>query len=194
MNTGNGKRRGPYAKTAALREAIASAALDLVIERGHTEITTTEIAERAGMGKTAALYHFPTRDHMLIAAFIEHENRTHRLERSTDLEDFPEQAERGVHRDRIVRLYQAMLAESHQPDHPAHEYFAVHFGEGTAYYAEQIRARQAAGTVSADVDPELAARIILAAWDGLQIQWLNTPSFSMSAAMQQVLDSVLRPA
>lgn len=183
--------RGPYAKTAGIRQAIAAAALDLVIERGHVDITTSEIAARAGMGKTAALYHLPTRDHMLIAAFIEHEERTHESESSTELEDFPEQAARGVQRDRIARLYQALLAESHRPDHPAHEYFQQHFRLGVSQYAAEIQRRQEQGLVAADVNPEMAARIIFAAWDGLQIQWLNDPAFDMADAMREVLSSVL---
>ncbi|PHP53540.1 TetR/AcrR family transcriptional regulator [Actinomyces ruminis] len=60
--------RGPYAKTAAKREAIARAAYEVVQEVGHEHLTTAAVAQRAGMAERTMLYHFPSRDHLLVAA------------------------------------------------------------------------------------------------------------------------------
>jgi AcrR family transcriptional regulator len=183
--------RRSYAKTHEVRDRIASAALDLVLERGHAAVTTTEIAARAGMQKTAALYHFPSKDHMLIAALEEHGRRTHASESANLLSDAAEQARRGVNRHAVVRLHQAMIAESHNPEHPAHDYFREHYRGGIEHFAEQIRTYQARGLVAPSVDPIASARLLLAAWGGLQTQWLIEPSFEMDAAMTGLMLSTL---
>ena len=72
--------RGPYAKTALRRAGIVDAALALVIEKGHRDVTTTEIAERAGVTESTLLYHFPTKDHLLVAVLAESEERDRQRE------------------------------------------------------------------------------------------------------------------
>ena len=62
------RTRKPYAKTVERRLAVARAALEIIREKGHRALTTAEVASRACMSETAMLYHFPSRDHILVAA------------------------------------------------------------------------------------------------------------------------------
>ena len=46
-------------KTAETRRRLLDAAIVCLIERGYSNTTTSEIAERAGLSRGAQLYHFP---------------------------------------------------------------------------------------------------------------------------------------
>jgi AcrR family transcriptional regulator len=58
-------------KSAETRRRLLDAAIDCLVDRGYANITSSEIAERAGLSRGAQLYHFPTKEELLIRA-IEH--------------------------------------------------------------------------------------------------------------------------
>ena len=45
-----------------------------------------------------------------------------------------------------------------------------------------------------DRDPALMARIVVAAWDGAQLQWLLDPEVDMVAMMREAMGSTLQCA
>ncbi|MGB9379157.1 MAG: TetR/AcrR family transcriptional regulator [Candidatus Binatus sp.] len=58
-------------KTAETRRRLLDAAIECLIERGYSNTTTSEIAERAGLSRGAQLYHFPKKEELLTGA-VEH--------------------------------------------------------------------------------------------------------------------------
>jgi len=58
-------------KTAETRRRLLDAAVDCLIERGYSNTTTSEIADRAGLSRGAQLYHFPTKEELITRA-VEH--------------------------------------------------------------------------------------------------------------------------
>jgi AcrR family transcriptional regulator len=58
-------------KSAETRRRLLDAAIECLVERGYANITSSEIAERAGLSRGAQLYHFPTKEELLIRA-VEH--------------------------------------------------------------------------------------------------------------------------
>ncbi len=72
----------------------------------------------------------------------------------------------------LVRLFVAMSAESTATDSPARFFFTDRYRKLRAGIAADIRRQQDDGTIAADVD---AASVLIAAADGLQIQWLLDP-------------------
>ena len=58
-------------KTAETRRRLLDAAIACLIERGYSNTTTSEIAERAGLSRGAQLYHFPKKEELLASA-VEH--------------------------------------------------------------------------------------------------------------------------
>ena len=185
--------RGPYAKTAAKRAAVAQAALEVIIERGHRGLTTAEVAARAGMTERAMLYHFPTRDHLLIAA-MELEERGHGAlvakaavtDGSDALFEIPRLAARqGMARPEMLRVFSHLASAGQDPEHPAHAYMLRHNAAGVTGLATLVRVRQAAGLAHPDIDPDAAARQLLGAWNGLQSQWLIDPSFDLADEVTQ---------
>lgn len=58
-------------KSAETRRRLLDAAIACLVERGYSNTTTSEIAERAGLSRGAQLYHFPKKEELLTSA-VEH--------------------------------------------------------------------------------------------------------------------------
>ncbi len=188
------RTRGPYAKTAERRATIAQAAHDVVLEVGHDGLTTAAVASRAGISERTMLYHFPTRDHLLVAALELADQHTSddAFARAGDyeshvtdpdwLDDLMDAIARSsVNTDARTRLHVHLAALAANPGHPARDYFQQHYERAITGIAEQIRAHQVAGIAHPDKDPLVVARRVVAAWDGLQQQWLVTQDFDLPA-------------
>jgi AcrR family transcriptional regulator len=63
-------RRSQAERSAATREALLDAAIDCLIDDGYASVTTSRVAERAGLSRGAHLHHFQTRN-ALVAAAVE---------------------------------------------------------------------------------------------------------------------------
>ena len=74
-----------------------------------------------------------------------------------------------------MRLYTVLAAESVTAQHPAQDWFRGRYQGLRVLVVEALDEAQAAGEVSADVDTETTARVIVATMDGLQLQWLLEP-------------------
>jgi AcrR family transcriptional regulator len=185
-------RRGPYARTKERRRAIADAALALVVERGHRSLTTLAVATRAGISEPGLLYHYPSKEAVLVAALERFdEQQLSQLSPGEALESAPERAALGVRRTNIVHLYTALMAEASNPEHPAHHYFKERWRVGREIPARDIALLQEAGEVDASIDPQRAATWILAAWDGLQSHWLVDPGFDIDVELRMLIEVVL---
>ncbi len=55
-------------KAAESRRRVLDAALSCLIDRGYSNTTTMEIADRAGLSRGSQLYHFPNKDALLTSA------------------------------------------------------------------------------------------------------------------------------
>ena len=91
----------------------------------------------------------------------------------------------------MVQLYSTLNATAIDGNHPAAQaYVTERFADLRARLAAQVREQQASGTLRADVDADLAAALVIAASDGLQIQWLLDPEVDHAAALR-LLDRLL---
>ncbi|MBY8861800.1 TetR/AcrR family transcriptional regulator [Nocardia sp. CA2R105] len=185
MSTAPGTNRGTYARTAERRSAIARAVLDLVLEKGHGGVTTAETAARAEISEATVLYHFPTRDHLLVAAlrlaFDEDDERLSSGQPDVDLDGLRRYVIGG---NREVALLYTMLAGyTGTPGHPAREFFAEHYAQALERWTAIIAARQQAGLAHPGIDAAEAARQFLAAWTGLRTQWLIDPGFDLGESV-----------
>jgi hypothetical protein len=76
----------------------------------------------------------------------------------------------------LVRLYATLSTDALQQGHPASEAFIrERFAGLRDALAELIREGQASGRIAADIDATDAAALVIAASDGLQVQWLLDP-------------------
>lgn len=180
-------RRGSYAKTAQRRRAVAAAAVEILREAGLAGLTTSDVARRAGISERSLFYHFPTRDHILVAALES-------ADEAAAIESIDSYEETNEHLGHLIEslvaaasgepwkaaLTVSLSGAAQDPDHPAHDYFVRHYATALSGFAEVVRRRQAAGLAHPDLDPEQVARHFVAAWEGLQAQWLVTQSFDLS--------------
>ncbi|CAI7977219.1 MULTISPECIES: TetR/AcrR family transcriptional regulator [Parafrankia] len=189
-----GRARGRYARTAGRRREIAQAVLDLVEEKGHAGVTTAEVARRAGTSEATVLYHYPSRDHLLVAALERDEELTVlQAERDgvrpaaglagLDLDVLGEHAQAAARRESLLRLRVALAGLAATPGHPAADYFARHRRVAIETYAGLVAERQRRGQAHPSLDPVEVARQVMATWEGLNAQWLLAPDFDLGATL-----------
>lgn len=174
------------------RAQLLDAATALVAAHGYRGVALQDVADACGITVAGLLYHFPSKDELLVAV-LEHRDATdaRALARRLDLPEgddpFTAPPPAGTtlagycqalvdinadHRE-VVRLYTVLETESLDPQHPAHDYFE----------RRQRRALASFAALARDVpDPAGLARHVLALMDGLQVQWLRDPDVDLRAA------------
>ncbi|MGH8954520.1 MAG: TetR/AcrR family transcriptional regulator [Microbacterium sp.] len=187
------QKRGPYAKSDQRRQALSRAALDLVRRHGHRNVSVSDIAELAETSEATVFYHFPTKEALFIAALAQHdeENIRARGAEAGAIAEMGERAEAGVQRTNYARLYNELAGASADPSHPANGFFQARWARSTAVVATDIRRLQQAGRIDDSIDPDAAAHLLLAAWEGLQLQWMQGPPFDIRARIESHIRALL---
>jgi AcrR family transcriptional regulator len=185
-------KRGSYAKSELRKQTISEVALALVMERGHRSVTVAEVAARAGVSEPSVFYHFPTKEALLVAALRQFDAENIRpLGVGGAIADMPSRAEAGVRREHHIRLQAEMSGAAAYAEHPAREYFRDRWERSFQVVAEDIEMLQKDGVVPATVDAKHAARVLLATWEGLQVQWMHGPEFDIRSEIAAVIHAVL---
>jgi AcrR family transcriptional regulator len=170
------------------RRQIIDVATGLIADRGYWGVSMQDIADRCGLTVPGVLRHVGSKVGLLIAV-LEHRDvddaLSLRAHLGTGEDELPEDwaasrptgvdlrqlcaatMRRNATQPEIVRLFTVLAAESLEPAHPAHSYFARRQAVAAAAYAAL------AGPLTDR--PDLLARQIMAMMDGLQIQWLRDP-------------------
>lgn len=189
------QKRGSYAKTSQLRQKLSEAALRLVQAKGHRSVTVAEIAQLAGVTEPTAFYHFPSKENLFISALKQHDDDHIRVvgEEAGAIADMGARAHAGVRREHIPQLYAEMAGAAVDHEHPANVYFQQRWARSLSVVSTDIRRLQDEEVVSADIDPDIAARLLLAAWEGLQLQWHHGPEFDIQSCIEWHIRAVLGP-
>ncbi|MEW2506092.1 TetR/AcrR family transcriptional regulator [Amycolatopsis sp. CA-161197] len=172
---------GGYLKGRIRREDIISAAAVVYGEAGYHGSSLREIAKRVGISHAGLLYYFPTKEALLAAVLERRDAEDSEREQLTVppglevLRHFVALAEHNVRHPGIVDLYSRLAAEAVAPDHPAHEYFELHYRQARESVIGSFRLLATTGELREGVDPDFAALTFIALMDGLQVQWLTTP-------------------
>ena len=183
--------RGPYAKGVATREEILDVAFELFVRKGYDRTSVREIARSTGLSQGALLHHFSTKEEL----FVEVLRRRDELSRSEGSNDDGDRSVGGLvsvvghnaQEPGMVRLYVAMSAESTAVDSPARSFFEERYKWLRTDVAADIRRQQDRGELSKELDAEAVASLLIAAADGLQIQWLLDPDgLDMGARLAQL--------
>ncbi|MFI6293942.1 TetR/AcrR family transcriptional regulator [Nonomuraea sp. NPDC050790] len=189
--------RGPYAKTSAKRELILRAALEIYAEAGSRKVSVRDVAKRVGMTDAGVLHHFGNRESLLTAVLQARDTLTR--EKYGDVLANPASGAAmladSVSTPGLVKLFLDIAAAAAEPEHPGHDYFAERYERFRHDTAESLARAQPPDGPPPAVDSARAARLLLAAADGLQIQWLLEPEIDMAAdleALHRVLLAALR--
>ncbi|MEU1513798.1 helix-turn-helix domain-containing protein [Streptomyces sp. NPDC005811] len=175
---GEGRARGPYARTPARRAEIVRAARDSFAEHGYAKASLRDIAERAGMTHAGLLHHFRNKDELLAEVLAERDAEEWRqgLARVRGPEQLgPYLGELIRHHQQapeLMRLWMELAAAASRPDHPAHAHFVERYERSRAQFADGFPDEESRAALRGGVSPESAALLFHAVLSGLQLQWV----------------------
>jgi AcrR family transcriptional regulator len=174
--------RRPYAKGIARRKQIIESAITEFADHGVDGTSLRTLGDAIGVSHATLRHYFASRDELLVEVYRAHEESTvgemlgAAKRGATAVEVMAASAERNRSIPGLVRLYATLSTDALQEGHPASEAFITErFERLRAVLAERIRDDQVAGRIASDIDPTDAAALVIAASDGLQVQWLLAP-------------------
>jgi len=190
--------KGQAQRGARSRQAIVDAALDVFAVRGFRASALAEIAERIDMTPAGILYHFGSKEELLVAVIAERDRRAgglladlsrkvglaslHELERIAELCE----AEPG-----LAALHTVLQTESFEPGAPAHDYFLGR----SRFVREALEAflvdAQEKGEVRPDVDCSARSREMIAFLEGAAVLWLLDRSVSLVDLYRTYIDTFI---
>lgn len=186
--TKNPTKRGPYAPSRLRRERIAQAVLELVDELGYERVTTTLVSGRSGINEATVLYHFPTRDHLLVAAVQLADDQTAEQSGADSdhvdfrVETFTRGAPESEQRSRLRVMLRGMSITA---GHPAFDYYRARTDHAIGIFGSIIRRRQEEGTAHPGLDADDVARQFVSMWEGLGTMKLLGYDFDLDELVRQ---------
>jgi AcrR family transcriptional regulator len=168
------------------RRRIIEAAMDVFTRKGFRTGSLNEVAEIAGVTAQGVLYHFKSKDELLLAVIrerdrrhgvvIEELSREHPWGLITNAVRF---AELGEDDPNLLALHTVLEIESTDPDSPAYEYFKERNRVLLRGLVKTLKAAKKSKFIRADVDCDQVAGEILAFEYGVSVLWLKNPKTSM---------------
>ncbi|QFG21304.1 TetR/AcrR family transcriptional regulator [Actinomadura sp. WMMB 499] len=195
--------RGPYAKSAQVKQRILEACIDTFGETGFYGATMKDIAQRAGISHTGLLHHFPRKEDVLAAVLELRDERGLRYLESVSAlapEEDPLKALRGMLaivvdnelRPGLMELHCVMSGEATSARHPAHAYYTERYRMLREFYANIFTALAEGGELHTDIEPEALATMTISLLNGLQAQWLyDRETVRIEASLRAFLTSYI---
>jgi AcrR family transcriptional regulator len=177
------------------RQQILDSAIALLAQRGVDRASLRTIGEAIGVSHAALRHYFSSRDELLIEAY-----RTHEARAAGDAPGSDESAvslivgaaERNRSIPGLVELYATLTTDALQEQHSVTRQFVRdRFRSLREDLSARIESGQRAGRIAADIEPLDAAALVIAASDGLQIQWLLDPGTVDVGRSLSILDRLL---
>jgi AcrR family transcriptional regulator len=175
-------RAGSYEKGVARRQEILERAAEVFRERGADGTSLRRIATMIGVSHAALLHYFDSREQLLVAVYAHAESKRDTSGDAADsaVDVLVKAAMLNVGVPGMVELYTTLVAAAlAAEDTPSNEFFSARFARIREELTERLGAEQAAGRLRDDVEPADIAALLIAASDGLQIQWLLEPSVEL---------------
>lgn len=185
--------RGPYAKGVQRRKEILDRTLDVVASKGIDGTSLRAIGEAIGVSHAALRHYFDSREALLLEVLRERDAESTRRLDGVDgvLNRMAGAADHNVSVPGLVTMYTTLLATSVEPgNETARAFFAERFEIARADLAEQLRDELQASGRHSDADLDQVASLIVAAFDGLQVQWLLDRSVDIAGTLR-LLERVL---
>lgn len=189
------KPRGQYAKGAERREQIIQTATDVFATEGFEGAALKRVAELVGVKEATLFHYFRGKQELLTAVLTERDRRVLSTadDPETGLRVLAPVAERNRREPGLTTLYAVASATASDPGHDSHPYFEDRYAMLVAELGQDIRRRQESGEVRDDVPAQALARLVIAAFDGLQLQWLYDKRVDMAGGLTQLIDILMKP-
>ncbi|MBR8743131.1 TetR/AcrR family transcriptional regulator [Nocardiopsis sp. MG754419] len=197
---GNGPPSPAPRRRVNRREQILRTAADLFAARGFNNTSLADIAATLDITPAGVLHHFGSKTELLTAVLERRDSTDPPPVGGAMLDHLVSTAERNAARPGTTRLYAVLSAESATVDHPAQEWFRDRYtvlrGEVEQAVLDRVgpeyRDAASAPGSSGHTPARSAATAILAAMDGLQVQWLlDAESVDMAAVTDLVIDALI---
>lgn len=192
--------KGDQAATAARRQAILDAGLQIFGASGFNGGTLKQVAEMVGMTEAGILHHFKTKSQLLLAVL------KHRDDVSNEWFDDSIQnslafaanwlqlLEYNMSHPGIVELYTILSGEATSASHPAHGYFQERYQTVKHFTEVNMRGMHETGCFKPGTPDSFTLAVSLTALsDGLQVQWLLDRGLNMIAFHEKFWKQHLTP-
>jgi AcrR family transcriptional regulator len=190
------KPRGPYRTGIESRARIVSAAVEVFGRHGFRGGTLQQVADAVGLTPGAITKLFGSKEQLLIAVLYHWGELTTAVIGAEKrglarLHSFAELMGYHVDHPGFLELYVTMAAEAGSFDeHPAHEFIAERYSSTLAdlrrLFADGVHDGSFRPMTDAEIRSE--AEWLLAAMDGLEIQFLVEPGFDLERSFRRYLD------
>lgn len=178
------------------RQAIVDAALDVFAVRGFRASALAEIAERIDMTPAGILYHFGSKEALLVAVIAERDRRAGGLLADlsrkvglASLHELERIAELCEREPGLAALHTVLQAESFEPGAPAHDYFQARSRFVREALEDFLVDAQQKGEVRSDVDCAARSREMIAFLEGAAVLWLLDRSVSLVELYRTYIDA-----
>lgn len=188
-----GGRQGVYAKGKERRQQILERTLEVYDERGLEGTSLRAIGEAIGVSHAALRHYFASREQLLVEVLREADRRAvDAAEKSGGAVDFLLRgADYSMRVPGLMALYRTMSALALEPGGEyARHFYVERYASLRSRIVTIFEAARAEGSVRSDLPTEEAAAIVIAATDGLIMQWLLDPEVPMRSSMH-LLDRLL---
>jgi len=158
------------------REQILDAATRVFATQGSRGVSLASIAALVGITEQGVMHYFPTKVDMLLGVLERRDERdTERFTRLFGdgvpvLEMLVAVMRNLTEEPELATLHTVLMAESVDPAHPAHGWFAVRNRRVREQLTLGLIAAQRAGEVRAEIDAAAAASQLISLMDGLTAQ------------------------
>jgi AcrR family transcriptional regulator len=184
-------RPGQRRRGVERRQEILDRAIEVFRQRGADGTSLRRIAESIGVSHAALLHYFDSREQLLVAVYDHAAAKQAEEEAAADppiapgVEGMIAAATANVEVPGFVQLYSTLVAAALEVDSGVgKDYFTTRFERLRAELGETFRVQQAEGRIRDDVSADHLAALLIAASDGLQIQWLLDASVGLSDTLR----------
>ena len=183
----------------ARRAAVLEAARRLFSQQGFKGSSLAAIAQEAGLTDAGLLYHFPTKNDLLLAVIAEGDReQDEALDKVRDARGLlllQRMAEFGVdlEADLVLTALDVTLSAEHMRDgSEINRYFVERYDRFRAMLQRAFEDARDAGDLRSDFDPAVEAANMTAVLDGLRLQWLlSDGAVSMAGGMRAYVQGVI---
>lgn len=187
------------ASTPDRRSVILDAAASLIAERGYRGTTILAVAEKAGVTDAGVLYHFKTKQDLLLTvlkSFDDQLESDDNIRTMSGIDLLRASCDWGYAMELVPEIQSMLIiltAEHLFDDGEVRRFIVERQQRNLDMYRNAFRSASEGGHIRRDVDADHEARAYLAFLDGMRIQWLlsgRTISLAdeVSAHMRHVLE------
>lgn len=180
------------------REQILAAASALFAESGYRGTSVAAVADRVGITDAGVLYHFRTKEDLLLGVLRRFDRDVEQGLASAGLrgiELLRTAREWGAGMEAIPEISSLLIVLSGEhltADSPARRFLQERYHRLLDRFTSAFAAAARAGDLRADLDPGQEASALVAHLDGMRVQWfLLDRAFSMAESMRSYVDATL---